>query len=173
MLNFIYLNYNNNSNWRKHVAQLLVFGLNVNIIEDVVESIDLCSCSMGIMLFQHIIRVVTDVLLLSHGRVWTCRMLTTLLHSSDWDRWKILGAQIWLKLLQKHENQRNLILLVQILNGGVLDFLQIEMHVFITFQDIRCLIENVIKEFSHEQGCSLVLLSRNIHFLLELYIVAL
>ena len=101
-------------------------------------------------------------------------MLTTLLvHTTDRSRRKILSTQIWLKLLQKHKNQCDLILLVKMLNGGIFDLLQVEVHIFVAFQNIRRLIKNVVKEFSHKQGRSLVFLARNIHFILEFYIVTL
>ena len=59
------------------------------------------------------------------------------------------------------------------LNRGILNLLQIEVHVLITLQNIWCLIENVVEEFGHKQGSSLVFLARNIDFILELHIVTL
>ena len=50
----------------------------------------------------------------------------------DRGRCEIGRAQVWLELLQKYEDQRDLIFLVQMLKWGVLDLLQIEVHVLIT-----------------------------------------
>lgn len=47
------------------------------------------------------------------------------------------------------------------------------MHILIAIQDIRSLVENVIEELCHQESSSLVLLSRHVHLVLQVNVVAL
>ena len=47
------------------------------------------------------------------------------------------------------------------------------MHVFVAVKDVWVLVEKVIEELCHQQGCSLILFSREVHLLLQLNIVTL
>ena len=47
-----------------------------------------------------------------------------------------------------------------------LHLFEIQVHVFVTVQNIWSLVKNVIQEFGHQESCPLVLLSRKVHFIL-------
>ena len=119
------------------------------------------------MLSQDLISVVSDELLLS---LW---LLLLLLHAWWRSSRQVVCAQVRLQLLEKHEDQSDLVLLVEALNRSLFDLLQVQMHVLVAFKDVGRLIEDVVEELSHEESRSLVLFTGDIHLVLELHIVGL
>jgi len=84
---------------------------------------------------------------------------------------QIVSAQVWLQLLKEDQYQSHFIFFVEVLDRSFLNFLQIEVHIFVTVKDVWSLVENVVKELSHEESSSLVLFARKVHFVLELNVV--
>ena len=112
----------------------MVLSLDIDIVEDAVQSVDLSMCTRGSMLSKHLVSTVpNELLLVHHRRVWACRMLTTLFGSADWNGRKVLSAKIWLQLLKKDEYQCDLIFFFEVLDRSILDFLQVKVHVFVAF----------------------------------------
>ena len=54
-----------------------------------------------------------------------------------------------------------------------LHFFKVEVHIFVTVEDVWSLVQEVIKELSHQEGSSLVLLSAHVHLVLKLNVVSL
>jgi len=54
-----------------------------------------------------------------------------------------------------------------------LHLLQIEVHVFVRLKNVWSLVQDIVQEFSHQEGGSLVFFSRDVHLILQIRVVVL
>ena len=84
---------------------------------------------------------------------------------------QVLWREEWLKLFEQDQSQSHFILLRQLLNWNTLDLLNVQMQIFLRLKNALIVLEQIVKELSHQQGCSLVLLLCHIELLLKLTVV--
>jgi hypothetical protein len=76
-------------------------------------------------------------------------------------------------LLQKNQDEGNFVFFVELLDGGLLDLFEVDMHILVAIENVGSLVQKIVQELSHQESCSLVLLSRHVHLGLEVNIVVL
>ena len=115
------------------------------------------------MVFQDLVGLITDIVV----------VLDITLFLRGTSSRQVLGAQVGLQLFQQDQHQGNFVLLVKLFNGRFLYFFEVNVHILIAIPDVGSLLQQVVQELSHQEGCTLVFFTRTLNLFLLFLVVLL
>lgn len=161
--------------------RLIVLLLNIDIVKNAMQCVHLGLGPLRSVMVQHLVSLALDELLVPRRDDRGCVADRLLERSTARGEGlgghggggQVVGREVGLQLLEEDEDEGDLVFLFEVLEFGFLKFVQIEMHILISIQNIWCLVEEVIQELGQEHCCSFILLLRDLHLLLNIQIVLL